>query len=53
MHTTNQKSWVNLGNNLIKESKRERELGVLINCNDKQFELCSVAVKKGRPNAVL
>ena len=35
----------NLGNRLLKESKQERDLGVLINCNGKQFEQCSAAVK--------
>jgi hypothetical protein len=51
MGKTNTKCSYNLGNSLLKESKLERGLGVLINCNGKQFEQCSAAVKKA--NAVL
>ena len=51
MGKTNKKCDYNLGNSLLKESKQERDLGVLINCNGKQFEQCSAAVKK--TNAVL
>ena len=48
---TNKKCDYNLGNNHLKKSKQERDLGVLINCNGKQFDQCSAAVKKS--NAVL
>ena len=38
MGKTNKKCSYNLGNNLLKESKQERDLGELIDCNGKQFD---------------
>jgi hypothetical protein len=51
MGKTNKKCDYNLGNSLLKVSRQERDLGVLINCNGKQFKQCSAAVNKA--NAVL
>ena len=51
MGRSNLKFDYRLGNNVLKNCKQERDLGVIISCNGKQSEQCNVAVKKA--NAIL
>ena len=51
MGRSNLKFDYRLGNNVFKNCKQERDLGVIISCNGKQSEQCNVAVKKA--NAIL